>query len=91
MNKSELVSAIAQKSGLTKKDAQAALEGAIESIVESLKSGENVTLMGFGSFSTVERNARIGRNPKTGIAVEIKPKKLPFFKPGKDFKEYLNK
>lgn len=87
MNKSELIDAIAQKGGLTKVDAAKALDATIESISEALKTGDTVTLVGFGSFSVKERAARTGRNPKTGEELKIPASKVPSFKAGKGLKD----
>ncbi|GAA5002669.1 MULTISPECIES: HU family DNA-binding protein [Acinetobacter] len=87
MNKSELIDAIAQKGGLTKVDAAKALDATLESIGDALKSGDTVTLVGFGSFSVKERAARTGRNPKTGEELKIPASKVPSFKAGKGLKD----
>ena len=83
MNKSELIDAIAEKGGLSKTDAGKALDATIASITEALKSGDTVTLVGFGTFNVKERAARTGRNPQTGATLEIKASKVPSFKAGK--------
>jgi DNA-binding protein HU-beta len=85
MNKSDLVKEVA-KVVSTKKEAQAALDCVISSITKSLKKGEDVTLTGFGTFKTVNRKARKGRNPYTGEAINIKATKAPKFSPGKALK-----
>ena len=82
MNKADLINAIAAKSGLTKVDSQKSLNAVIESITEAMKSGDRVSLVGFGSFSVVERAARTGRNPQTGKEIKIKAKKVVRFKAG---------
>ena len=87
MNKSELVEVIAQKSRLTKKDCETALNALIAAITDSLKSGDRVTLVGFGVFEVKQRAARTARNPKTNESVKIPASKLPMFKPGKALKE----
>ena len=84
MNKSELVSAVAQKSGLTKVDAKKALDGVLESISEELKNDGRVVLVGFGSFSVTERSARKGINPRTKEPIDIPAKKVVKFKPGSE-------
>jgi len=89
MNKSELVEAIATKADLTKVKAEAALNAFIETTKKTLKKGDSVTLVGFGTFAVAKRAARTGRNPFTGETIKIKAKKLPKFKPGKAFKEAL--
>ena len=87
MNKSELIDAIAEKGGLSKADAGKALDATIASITEALKSGDTVTLVGFGTFGVKERAARTGRNPKTGEELQIKASKVPSFKAGKGLKD----
>lgn len=84
MNKAELVAAMADKSGLTKASAEKALNAFTESITDSMKKGERVGLVGFGSFSVTERSARTGRNPQTGAVIQIKAKKVVKYKPGAD-------
>ena len=87
MNKSALIDAIAEKGGLSMTDAGKALDATIASIAEALKSGDTVTLVGFGTFNVKERAARTGRNPQTGAALEIKASKVPSFKAGKGLKD----
>ena len=87
MNKAELIDAIATQGGLSKAQAGQALDATIGAISEALKSGETVTLVGFGTFSVKERAARTGRNPKTGEELQIKASKVPSFKPGKGLKD----
>lgn len=89
MNKTELVSAIAEKSGLSKKDSEKALSAMLDSVVEALKGGDKVQLIGFGSFEVKERAARSGRNPRTNETIEIPASKLPQFKAGKAFKDAI--
>lgn len=91
MNKSELVSSIAEKSQLSKKDAEKALNACLESIEETLKNGDKVQLVGFGSFEVRERAERKGRNPQTKEEIIIPATKAPVFKVGKAFKEMVNK
>ena len=87
MNKSELIDAIAEKGGLSKADAGKALDATIASVTEALRSGDTVTLVGFGTFGVKERAARTGRNPQTGATLEIKASKVPSFKAGKGLKD----
>ena len=87
MNKSELIDAIAANGELSKADAGKALDATIASITEALKSGDTVTLVGFGTFGVKERAARTGRNPQTGATLEIKASKVPSFKAGKGLKD----
>ena len=89
MNKQELVSAIAEKSGLTKVDAEKALNGFVDAVKESVKKGDTVQLIGFGSFSVSQRAARTGRNPQTGKEIKIAAKKVAKFKAGKAFEDIL--
>jgi len=87
MNKAALITRIAEKTDLTKKQAEAMLNAFTDTVLEALKDGEKVQLMGFGTFEVKERAARVGRKPSTGEAIEIPAKKLPSFKPGKGFKD----
>ena len=90
MNKSELVDAAARNAGLSKGDVESALKGLIDAITEAVKSGEKVSITGFGTFERRERGARMGRNPQTGAEVEISASKSPAFKAGKSFKDAVN-
>lgn len=87
MNKSELVDAIANGSGLTKADTSRVLEMLVATVTDALKSGDSVVLPGFGTFVISNRSARTGRNPQTGAAIEIKASRVARFKPGKALKE----
>lgn len=87
MTKAELVSAVAEKAGITKKAAEAAISATVASVTEALGAGEDVTLVGFGTFKVVERAARTYRNPQNGEPVEAAAKKVPVFKAGKALKE----
>ena len=87
MNKPELVKAIADKTGLKQKEAEAALIAFVDVTEKALKKGDKVTLIGFGSFATRKRAKRTGVNPKTGKKIKIPAKIVPFFKPGKKLKE----
>lgn len=89
MNKSELIDALAAKSGLSKADSGRVLDAFTEVVKETLKRGDSIALVGFGSFSVAERAARQGRNPKTKEAITIPAAKVPKFKPGKALKEAL--
>lgn len=84
MNKTELVNAIAEKAGMTKVDAKNALEAFIATTTETLKAGEKLSLVGFGTFAVNERAARSGRNPRTNKTIEIPAKKVVKFKAGAD-------
>ncbi len=90
MNKLELVSAMADKTGLSKKDAEAALKAFTDVIAEELKKGEKIQLVGFGTFEVSERSARTGRNPQTGKEMTIPASKAPKFKAGKALKDSVN-
>ena len=90
MNRSELISSIADKSGLTKKDSEKALVAFIESVEEQLQKGDKVQLVGFGTFEISERAARTGKNPQTGEEIKIAASKAPKFKAGKALKELVN-
>lgn len=90
MNKTELVAAMADKAGLTKKDADAALKAFTEVIEETLKAGDSIQLVGFGTFEVAERAERTGRNPQTGVEMVIPASKAPKFKAGKALKDALN-
>ena len=87
MNKTELVAAVAEKTGMSKKDSEKAVNAAFDSITEALAAGEKVQLVGFGAFEVKERNARVGRNPKTKETIEIPASKYPVFKAGKVLKD----
>ena len=91
MNKSELINAIGEKYSLDHEFAVDFVNYFFDSIKQSLVSGDRVEVRGFGSFAVKEYDGYTGRNPKTGIQVEVTPKKLPVFRPGKDFKEYVNR
>jgi len=91
MTKAELVDEVAHVVGLTKKQAETIVNIVFDSIVDSLRSGEKIELRGFGSFRLRSRKSRTGRNPKTGEKVEVPSKKIPYFKPGKELKELINK
>ncbi|MGP1406767.1 HU family DNA-binding protein [Selenomonas sp.] len=91
MNKTELVANVAEKAGLTKKDAEKALGAVIESIEEALVEGDKIQLIGFGTFEVKDRAARTGRNPQTGKEIKIAASKNPVFKAGKALKDAVNK
>ena len=91
MNKAELITSMAEKSQLTKKDAESALKAFIDSDQEALENGDKVQLIGFGTFETRERAAREGRNPRTKETITIPASTVPVFKAGKEFKDRVNK
>ncbi|MES9855456.1 MAG: HU family DNA-binding protein [Sedimenticola sp.] len=90
MNKTELIDAMADAADISKAAAGRALDGLIGGITEALKSGDQVSVIGFGSFSVRERAARTGRNPQTGATIQIKASKNPAFKAGKALKDAVN-
>ena len=90
VNKSEMIDAIARHADISKAAAGRALDAAVNAIKTSLKKGDIVTLVGFGSFYVGKRNPRAGRNPRTGAAIKIKGAKVPKFRPGKALKDALN-
>ena len=91
MNKAELVSALAEKTGFTKKDSESTLDAFVEVVTNALKKGDKVQLLGFGSFEVRKRAARKGRNPQTGEKMKISASKAPVFKAGKALKDLVNK
>lgn len=86
MNRKELVDAVAGKTGLSKKDADSCLGALMDTVVDQLKKGDQVSLVGFGTFKTVQRAARQARNPQTGATVHVPARKVPVFKVGKGLK-----
>ncbi len=91
MNKTELIAEIACKSALSKKDAEKALAAVVDSITDALIKGDKVQLVGFGSFETKSREARMGRNPRTKESIEIPATRIPVFKAGKSLKDVVAK
>lgn len=90
MNKSDLIDAMADSADISKAAAGRALDGLLDAITESVKKDDPVSIVGFGTFLLRERKARTGRNPKTGMAIEIAASKAPAFKAGKGFKDAVN-
>lgn len=90
MNKTELVAAVAEKAGLSRKDAEAAVKAFTDVVSDELVKGEKIQLVGFGTFEVSERAAREGRNPKTGETMKIEASKTPKFKAGKALKDMVN-
>ena len=90
MNKSELIEAVASEAGLSKVDATKAIEAVVSTITRSLRNGQTVTIVGFGTFLARDRKARMGRNPKTGEMIQIAASRKPSFKAGKALKDALN-
>ena len=91
MNKSDLIAAVAAKTGSTKKDAEATINSFVEVVTEALEKGDKVQLVGFGSFEVRKRAARKGRNPQTKEEIKIPASKAPVFKAGKALKDLVNK
>ncbi|CAB1130109.1 non-specific DNA-binding protein HBsu [Candidatus Hydrogenisulfobacillus filiaventi] len=87
MNKAELIADVAERAGMSKKDAERAVNAMVESIEQALTNGERVSLVGFGTFEVRTRAARVGRNPRTGASLEISSSKVPAFKAGKALKD----
>ena len=90
MNKTELIAAVAENAGLSKKDADKAVNAAIDAVVSALKAGDKVQLIGFGTFEVKERAAREGRNPRTNETITIAASKIPSFKAGAGLKKAVN-
>lgn len=90
MTKADLITAISTDTGLSKKDSETALGSVLTSITTSLQSGNDVRLVGFGTFKVSDRAARTGRNPRTGESIQISASKVPTFKAGKELKEAVN-
>jgi len=90
MNKGELIDAIARDAGISRSQAQAALDSVVSNVTSALKGGQKVTVVGFGTFSVSERAARDGRNPQTGKPIKIPSRKVAKFTPGKALKDAIN-
>ncbi len=91
MNKAELIAAVAEQTGLSKKDSERAVNATFEAIKTTVEAGEKVQLVGFGAFDVKTRDARIGRNPKTKEEIKIPASRVPVFKAGKAFKDAIDK
>ena len=91
MNKADLVAAVAEKAGISKKDSEKAVNAAFDAISAALVAGDKVQLVGFGAFETKERSARVGRNPKTKEEIQIPASRVPAFKAGKALKDAIAK
>ena len=91
MNKADLVAAVAEKAGISKKDSEKAVNAAFDAITAALVAGDKVQLVGFGAFETKERSARVGRNPKTREEIQITASRVPAFKAGKALKDAIAK
>lgn len=90
MTKADLVEEVAKVTELTRKDAEVIVDTLFESVIKALKTGDKLEVRGFGSFRVRQRNARVGRNPKTGEKVEVPAKRVPYFKPSKELKDLIN-
>jgi integration host factor subunit beta len=90
MTKADLIEEVSRVVEMTRKDSEVIVEAVFDSIVRALKTGDKIEIRGFGSFRTRERQARIGRNPKTGDRVEVPAKRIPYFKPSKELKDLVN-
>ena len=90
MKKTELIAAVAEQSGLSKKDAEKALTAALDAIIKAVAEGDKVQLTGFGTFEQRQRNARTGVDPRTGNSIDTPSSKVPAFKAGKAFKDIVN-
>ena len=91
MTKADLVEKVTSLGDLTRRDGEVIVDTLFESVIGALKSGDKIEIRGFGSFRTRQRNARVGRNPKTGDRVEVPAKRVPFFKPSKELRDNVNK
>jgi integration host factor subunit beta len=90
LTKADLIEEVLRISELPRKESETIVETIFESIIDALQKGDKIEIRGFGSFRTRQRRGRIGRNPKTGAKVEVPPKKIPFFKPSKELKDFVN-
>jgi integration host factor subunit beta len=90
MTKADLVEQVIQATALPRKESETIVETIFESIIQALQTGDKIEIRGFGSFRTRQRRGRIGRNPKTGAKVDVPPKRIPFFKPSKELKDFVN-
>src|SRR5437762_13339131 len=90
MTKADLGEEVARVTELTRKDSEVIVDTLFESVIKALKTGDKLEVRGFGSFRVRQRNARVGRNPKTGEKVEVPAKRVPYFKPSKELKDLIN-
>ena len=90
MKKTDLIAAVAEQSGLSKKDAEKAVNATIDTIIKAVAEGDKIQMTGFGTFEQRQRNARTGVDPRTGNSIEIPASKVPAFKAGKGFKDIVN-
>lgn len=90
MTKADLIEEVLRVTDLPRKESETVVETVFERIIHALQTGDKIEIRGFGSFRTRQRRGRVGRNPKTGAKVEVPPKKIPFFKPSKELKDFVN-
>src|SRR5712691_7368969 len=90
MTKADLVEEVSKVTELTRKDSEVIVDTLFESVIKALRTGDKLEVRGFGSFRVRQRNARVGRNPKTGEKVEVPAKRVPYFKPSKELKDLIN-
>ena len=90
LTKADLIEQVLRVTELPRKESETIVETIFDSIIQALQSGDKIEIRGFGSFRTRQRRGRIGRNPKTGAKVDVPPKKIPFFKPSKELKDFVN-
>ena len=90
VTKADLVEEVIRATDLPRKESEAIVETIFDSIIQALQTGDKIEIRGFGSFRTRQRRGRVGRNPKTGAKVEVPPKRIPFFKPSKELKDFVN-
>src|ERR1700681_2248588 len=90
LTKADLIEEVLRVTELPRKESETIVETIFESIIDALQKGDKIEIRGFGSFRTRQRRGRVGRNPKTGAKVEVPPKKIPFFKPSKELKDFVN-
>jgi len=90
MTKADLVEEVSKVTELTRKDSEVIVDTLFDSVIKALKTGDKLEVRGFGSFRVRQRNARVGRNPKTGEKVEVPAKRVPYFKPSKELKDLIN-
>ncbi|MBI3406642.1 MAG: integration host factor subunit beta [Acidobacteria bacterium] len=90
MTKADLVEEVIKMTELPRKESEETVETVFESIIKALRAGDKIEIRGFGSFRTRQRRGRVGRNPKTGAKVQVPPKTIPYFKPSKELKDFVN-
>ncbi len=90
LTKADVIEEVVNATGLGRRDAEVVVETVFDNIVQALQADDKIEIRGFGSFHTRLRQGRVGRNPKTGEKVQVPPKRIPYFKPSKDLKEYIN-